>query len=253
MVLHKSKAIQQGIQMNKIALLALTAVLASPITLMADMDRCVSCHGVDFEVKALGKSKIVKNMSEKEIKASIDAYKKGEGGELKAIMIEEVNLGVDTDAMAADVYNEARTKGFEEPSDDFIFQKRFSVRTLHKIKKNIKKADAKKNLPKIISQIKSAAFTLFIYDDLLKQQVDFKTITANKTKFGMDDVFKEVSKVKVCVDHSFSEAEIVKCRVDFINLAGSLAYDEAKKIKGKMKKLPIYTGEGAVNIEKYLK
>ena len=39
-------------------------------------------------------------------------------------MIKEVNLGVDTDAMSADVYNEARIPGFDEPNDEFIFQKR---------------------------------------------------------------------------------------------------------------------------------
>jgi len=43
------------------------------------MDRCVSCHGVDFELKALGVSKVVKNMSEQEIKAALDGYKNGLG------------------------------------------------------------------------------------------------------------------------------------------------------------------------------
>jgi len=239
--------------MNKKIVLFTFIISTIPTMLLADMDRCVSCHGVDFEVKALGNSKIVKNMSEKEIKAAIDGYKRGEGGPLKAIMIAEVNLGVDTDAMAADVYNESRTAGFEEPNDEFIFQKRLSVRTLHKIKMNIKKSESKKDLSKIISQIKSAAFTMFSYDDLLKEKVDFKTFKANKIAFNMNDISTKVSEIKVCVDHSFSEDEILKCRTDFMNLAGSLAYDEAKKMKAKAKKAPIYTGEGAVNIEKYLK
>ena len=237
---------------KKLALIAFMTI-TMPTVIMADMDRCVSCHGVDFEVKALGSSKIVKDMSEKEIKAAIDGYKRGEGGLLKAIMIEEVNLGVDTDALAADVYSEARTEGFEEPSDEFIFQKRLSVRTLHKLKMNIKNADPKKDLSKIISQIKSAAFTMVSYDDLLKEAVDFKTFKANEVALNMGDISTKVSDIKVCVDHSFSEDEIVKCRTDFMSLAGSLAYDEAKKMKAKAKKAPIYTGEGAVNIEKYLK
>jgi cytochrome c-type protein NapB len=239
--------------MKNIVPIILITMLTTPMTVMADMDRCVSCHGVDFEKKALGNSKIVKEMSEKEIKAAIDGYKKGEGGDLKSIMIEEVNLGVDSDAMAADVYNEAHTQGFERPDDEFIFQKRLSVRTLHKIKMNIKKADAKKDLAKTISQIKSAAFTMYIYDDLLKKQVDFETIKANKSASDMSNILKQVTDIKVCIDHSFSKDEIVKCRVDFINLAGSLTYNEAKKMKAKMKKIPVYTGEGAVNIEKYLK
>ena len=239
--------------MNKKIALITFMIIAIPTTLMADMDRCVSCHGVDFEVKALGSSKIVKDMSEKEIKAAIDGYKRGEGGPLKAIMIEEVNLGVDTDAMAADVYSESRTEGFKEPNDEFIFQKRLSVRTLHKLKMNIKKADPKKDLSKITSQIKSAAFTMFTYDDLLQEIVNFKTFKTNEKALNMDDISTKVSGIKVCVDHSFSEDEIVKCRTDFLNLAGSLTYDEAKKMKAKAKKAPIYTGEGAVNIEKYLK
>jgi len=239
--------------MKKTALFILMATLASPTLLMADMDRCVSCHGVDFEVKALGNSKIVKDMSENEIRIALNGYKKGEGGVLKDIMIKEVNLGVDTDAMSADVYNEAHTEGFEEPSDEFIFHKRISVRTLHKIKTNIKKADSNKEMPKIVSQIKSAAFTMLMYDEKLREKIDLKSIKENDKALGLDDVFKQVTPIKVCVDHAFTDDEIVKCRIDFIKLAGSLTQDEARKKKAKSKKAPIYTGDGAVNIEKYLK
>ena len=42
--------------------------------------------------------------------------------------IKEVNLSVNTDAMARDIYNECRTAGFDEPSNEFIFQKRFAVK-----------------------------------------------------------------------------------------------------------------------------
>ncbi len=239
--------------MKRIKTIALATLIAVPTILMADMDRCVSCHGVDFELKALGVSKIVKNMSEQEIKASLDGYKNGKGGSLKELMIEEVNLGVDTDAMAADVYSESRTPGFEEPSDEFIFQKRLSVRTLHKLKNNIKKADPKKDMSKISSQIKSAAFTMYTYDTLLKEKINFNKITASKTKLGMNDILKKVSKVKSCVDHSFSENEIVKCRIDFLNLAGSITRNEEKIIKAKSKKPPLYTGEGAVDMKQYIK
>ncbi|MCK5535577.1 MAG: hypothetical protein KAI79_02055, partial [Bacteroidales bacterium] len=215
----------------------------------------VSCHGVDFEKKALGVSKIVKDMSELEIKAALYGYKNGLGGSMKDLMIQEVNLGVDTDAMAADVYNESRTPGFEEPDDEFIFQKRLSVRTLHKLKNNIKKADAEKDMKEIVSQIKSAAFTIYTYDDLLKEKINFKTMQANTTTFTMKDILSNVTRVKKCVDHSFSEEEIVKCRIEFINLAGSITRDEEKKIKAKSKakKPPIYTGVDAVDMSKYLK
>ncbi len=238
---------------NKIALIL--ATLLTPMLLLADMDRCVSCHGVDFELKALGMSKVVKGMSEKEIKAALDGYKKGQGGALKELMIQEVNLGVDTDAMSADIYNETITPGFDEPSDEFIFQKRLSVKTLHKLKKFINDANATSDKPKIVSKIKSAAFTMYTYDDLLKEKIDFKSTTAHKTKMDVASILKEVVAVKKCVDHSFTDEEIVKCRVDFVNLAASLTRDEEKKIKAKQKKAkpPLYTGEGAVDISKYLK
>ncbi len=38
---------------------------------------CVACHGVKFEKKALGKSKIVNMMSEKEIEEDLMAFKNG--------------------------------------------------------------------------------------------------------------------------------------------------------------------------------
>jgi len=236
--------------MKTVNLLALAAV---PVLLLADMDRCVSCHGVDFEKRALGVSRVVKGMSEKEIKDAIDGYKRGEGGPKKALMIQEVNLGVDTDAMSADVYAESITPGFDEPNDEFIFQKRLSVRTLHKLKTYIQKADPKKDMSKVSSMIKSVAFTMFVYDDLLKTKVDFKTIKANNKKLSKDDIYSKVSSIKRCVDHSFAEDEIVKCRVDFLTLASSLTRDEEQKMKAKSKKPAIYTGEGAVDISQYIK
>lgn len=244
--------------MKKIMNVTLATLVLTPIILLADMDRCVSCHGVDFELKALGMSKVVKGMSEKEIKAALDGYKNGQGGPMKELMIAEVNLGVDTDAMAADIYSETITPGFDEPSDEFIFQKRLNVRTLHKLKKSIKQVDTKnmsKDMPKIISKIKAMAFTMYTYDDLLKTKVDFKTMKANEKPLNMKEILQKVTKVKVCVDHSFSDEQIVKCRVDFLNLAGSLTRDAEKKIKAKSKakKPPIYTGEGAVDMSKYLK
>ncbi|MEA3554094.1 MAG: hypothetical protein U9R39_06815 [Campylobacterota bacterium] len=245
----------KSLNYKRVTKILFASLITAPMILTADMDRCVSCHGVDFEKKALGVSKIVKDMSELEIKEALDGYKRGEGGSMKALMIKEVNLGVDTDVMSADVYSESRTPGFEEPSDEFIFQKRLSVRTLHKLRNNIKKADAKRDMPKIISQIKSAAFTMYTYDDLLKQKVDFKKIKHNKIKLKMKDILEKVSKVKTCVDHSFSDKGIVKCRVEFLNLAGSLTRDQEKKIKNKQRKSkpPIYTGPYSVDMSKYLK
>ena len=229
--------------------------VVAPMILLADMDRCVSCHGVDFELKALGVSKIVKNMSQKEIKSALDGYKNGKGGSMKELMIAEVNLGVDTDAMAADIYHEGREVGFDEPSDEFIFQKRLSVKRLHKLKNNIKKVESKQEMKKISAQIKALAFMMYTYDDLLKEKVDFKTMKPSAKKLNKKIVLQRVTAVKKCVDHSFSEEEIVKCRVEFLNLAGELTRNEERKIKQKQKanKPKIYKGEGSINMDKYLR
>ncbi len=243
----------KNIKLNKLTTIA--TLVVAPMILLADMDRCVSCHGVDFELKALGVSKIVKGMSQQEIKTALDGYKNGIGGPMKELMISEVNLGVDTDAMSADIYSETITPGFDEPADEFIFQKRFSVKSLHKLKNNIKNADSKKDMKKISSQIKSLAFSMYSYDDLLKQKIDFKSIKPSSKKLNMKTILKRVTAVKTCVDHSFSDEEIVKCRVAFVNLAGELTRNQERKIKKKQKtnKPPIYRGEHSVNIDKYLK
>lgn len=228
--------------------------MLTPMLLVADMDRCVSCHGVDFEKKALGVSKIVKNMSEQEIKAALDGYKNGQGGVMKDLMIKEVNLGVDTDAMAADIYSESRTSGFDEPSDEFIFQKRFAVRSLHKLKKNITNAKDKKAMQKILPQIQSLAFSMYTYDDLLKEKIDFKASKANM-KLNKKSISKIVWSVKSCVDHSFSAEEIVKCRTEFLNLALTLTRNKEMKINKMQsaKKPPLYKGFDSVDMTPYIK
>ncbi len=110
-------------------------------------------------------------------------------------------------------------------------------------------------MKKISSQIKSLAFSMYTYDDLLKQKIDFKSMKPSGEKLTMKTVLKRVTEVKSCVDHSFSDEEIVKCRVAFVNLAGELTRNQERKIKKKQKKNkpPLYRGEGAVNIDKYLR
>jgi len=237
--------------MKKIVTLALVTLVTTPIVLLADMDRCVSCHGVDFEKKALGVSRVVKDMNESEIKEALDGYKAGKGGPMKELMMAEVNLGVDTDAMSADIYHESRTKGFEEPSDEFIFQKRLNVRTLHNLKENIQNAE-KKDMKKISTQIKATAFNMYAYDKALRTKVSFDEFKPKE--LTKKDILQTVTHVKKCVDHSFSVDEMVECEVEFFNLAGNLVKNEEKKIKAKSlkNKAPIFTGEGAVDIHQYL-
>ena len=227
----------------------LTLALLLPLTLLADMDRCVSCHGLDFEKKALGVSRVVKDMSESEIKAALDGYKAGKGGSMKELMMQEVNLGVDTDAMAADVYNEAHTPGFEEPKDSFIFKKRYSVRALHKIKTALKEMnDPKKELPKVVGQIKATAFTMLVRDGDLRKKVDLETINVDSPKMDPKAIASTIAKVKKCVDHSFDDDALATCNTAFVTLAGELVKKEGLKMKAKAKKAPLYTGEGAVKV-----
>jgi len=231
--------------------LSLGVLMMTPLVLLADMDRCVSCHGVDFEKRALGVSRVVQDMNESEIKKALDGYKAGKGGSMKELMMAEVNLGVDTDAMAADIYHESRSKGFEEPSDEFIFRKRLNVRTLHKLKANIQKATPE-TMKQISSQIKATAFTMYAYDETLRSKVNFADFKPKK--ITLKDILQSVTEVKRCVDHSFSPEEMVKCEVPFMTLAGNLVQNEAQKMKAKSlkNKAPIYQGAGAVDLSPYL-
>ncbi len=211
----------------------LAGMLIVPIAMMADMDRCVSCHGVDFEKKALGVSKVVKDMSEAEIKASLDGYKAGKGGPMKEVMMKEVNVGVDTDAMAADVYNEIITPGFEEPDAEFIFKKRRTVRGLFKIKEALKKADPKQDRKKMLSQIKSFAFDLYAYDGALRKSANLDAVKPEK--LSTEKVLSIVSDAKSCTDHSFTDEALLKCQTTFVDLAAALSLDDAAKLQKKIK------------------
>ncbi len=237
--------------MKQLVKLGLITLIATPIVLLADMDRCVSCHGVDFEKSALSVSKIVKDMNETEIKTALDGYKAGKGGSMKELMMAEVNLGVDTDAMSADIYHESHTAGFKEPSDEFIFRKRLNVRTLHKLIDNIKKAE-KKDMKKVSSKIEATAFNMYSYDKLLQSKVNFEDFKAKK--LTKKDILQTVTEVKKCVDHSFSDKEMVKCEIEFFNLAGNLVKNQEKMMKAKSlkNKAPIFTGKGAIDISQYL-
>jgi cytochrome c553 len=237
--------------MNKIIKTGLLTLAVTPMLLLADMDRCVSCHGVDFEKHALGVSRIVKDLNETEIKAALDGYKAGKGGSMKELMMAEVNLGVDTDAMAADIYNESRTAGFEEPSDEFIFQKRLNVRTLHKLK-NMTKDAKKEDMKKVSMQIKATAFNMYSYDEMLRTKVKFESFKPQK--MTKKDILKTLTEVKTCVDHTFTFEAMSKCEVEFMNLAGHLVKNEGQKMKAKgiKNKAPLFTGEGAVDLSKYI-
>jgi len=77
--------------MKKLTLVTILA--AGALTLMAAPDgkalsaKCAGCHGADFGKKALGVSKVVKNMKADEIVKALKGYKAGTfGGPMKGVM-----------------------------------------------------------------------------------------------------------------------------------------------------------------------
>jgi len=60
-------------------------------TASANVAICKGCHGDNFEKRAMGKSKVVKNMTKKEIKKALMGYKNGNYGDaMKKVMIGQV-------------------------------------------------------------------------------------------------------------------------------------------------------------------
>ncbi len=70
--------------------IALGSLLASS-ALFASTAGCIGCHGANFEKEAMGKSKVVKDMSKEEIVAALKGYKDGSyGGAMKGLMAGQV-------------------------------------------------------------------------------------------------------------------------------------------------------------------
>lgn len=68
-----------------VALVATTSLFANGGDVL--FKKCAGCHGVKAEKKALGKSKIVANMSKDEIVKALQGYKAGTyGGVMKGVM-----------------------------------------------------------------------------------------------------------------------------------------------------------------------
>jgi len=66
---------------------ALGALLVTSGSYAANLAGCVGCHGADFEKEAMGKSKVVKDMTKDEIIKALKGYKDGSyGGAMKTLM-----------------------------------------------------------------------------------------------------------------------------------------------------------------------
>jgi len=73
--------------MNKIVKIIAVTALMSPALFADGTAACKGCHGPNFEKKALGKSKVVKDLSKEDIIKALKGYKDGSyGGAMKGMM-----------------------------------------------------------------------------------------------------------------------------------------------------------------------
>jgi cytochrome c-type protein NapB len=87
--------------MNKIVKIIAVTALMSPALFADGTAACKGCHGADFGKKALGKSKVVKDMSKEDILKALKGYKDGSyGGAMKGMMKGQV-AKLDDKAMEA--------------------------------------------------------------------------------------------------------------------------------------------------------
>ncbi len=95
--------------MKKMTIVAILA--AGALSLMAAPNgkalaqKCSGCHGSMFQKKALGVSKIVKNMTKDEIVKALEGYKAGTfGGPMKGVMKGQVATYTTADIKAVAKY-----------------------------------------------------------------------------------------------------------------------------------------------------
>jgi len=88
--------------MKKIVIASIaTLALASVASAAVNGKACASCHGAHFEKHALGKSKVVKDMTHAEIAHALKGYKAGTyGGPMKGLMKGQVARYSDHDLEA---------------------------------------------------------------------------------------------------------------------------------------------------------
>jgi cytochrome c-type protein NapB len=105
-VLETKNSYKERRMKKAIKLLALGTFLAGTGLYAASTAACAGCHGQHFEKVAMGKSKVVKDMSEADILVALKGYKDGSyGGAMKGLMKGQVASLSDADmkAMAASI------------------------------------------------------------------------------------------------------------------------------------------------------
>jgi len=82
----------------KKVILGLTVVGVVGLFAEVNVSACAGCHGANFEKAALGKSKIVKDMTKADIEKALKGYKDGTyGGAMKGLMKGQVAKLSDAD------------------------------------------------------------------------------------------------------------------------------------------------------------
>ncbi len=85
--------------MKKLVVTTVASIaLASAAFAAVNTAACAGCHGADWSKKALGKSKIVKDMTHAEVEKALLGYKHGTyGGPMKGVMKGQVAKYSDAD------------------------------------------------------------------------------------------------------------------------------------------------------------
>ncbi|WP_457745720.1 c-type cytochrome [Sulfurimonas sp.] len=88
--------------MKKIVIASIAALAVSTVAMAGVNGKaCAACHGANWEKKAMGKSKIVKDLTHAEIAAALKGYKAGTfGGPMKGVMKGQVARYSDADLEA---------------------------------------------------------------------------------------------------------------------------------------------------------
>ena len=125
-------------------LLTVGSLIASSSLYAVSTSACVGCHGSNFEKKAMGQSKVVKDLSKEDIVKALKGYKDGSyGGAMKAMMKGQVASLSDADigAMADVIKGGGAKKADDKKADDKKVQ---TPKKAELIDINAKASDAKR-------------------------------------------------------------------------------------------------------------
>jgi len=142
--------------MKKI-LIGLSLVAVAAFASGENLKACMGCHGQNFEKAAMGKSKIVRDMSEKDIATALKGYKDGTyGGPMKGIMKMQA-AKIQNPEMAAKAI-----KAVSLGKSPKTVEKEMCVNHLEKIKECVMEAktdekmqECRENLVKFADKVKS--------------------------------------------------------------------------------------------------